>query len=263
VVGGKSPVNGQLGHEQIEFTSILGVDVDHDGVSDAVVLVVCPVGDPALDQVVAFGRTATGTIRTLGQVVGPVNGGINRVINLAGKPDGSVSAEVTEVHGSAGTAVMSQVFQWRSYSWTGQRFVQTEGSTSFNADTTITKLTMVPAQVVFAKPQGGLRRATLTVTVTNTGNTSAAGVSVRPLLDGGIVIVANGMCAGTSPDVLCTTPEIAPGATWKVTINLTVATAVADGVRDNSAQNTTDNVVQLRLGDQIYGNVKTVAVSFA
>ena len=247
---------------QIRIATIVGADVDHDGVAEAVVVISCPVGDPPLDQVVAFGRTASGTIHTLGQVIGPVNGGINKATGLAANSDGSIRVEVTKVLGSDDHAVASQVHQWRTYSWGGQRFTQTAGSTSFDADKSTTHLTIAATSIVLAKPQGAVRHGSLTVTVANTGATPAAGVSIRPILTEGITGVAESPGTVSFVIVSCTVGDIAAGTSRKITLDVTVETAFADMVAENPTRNfISSNVVQLLVGDQLYTTTAGLAMT--
>jgi len=261
---GKSPPPPRTNSvvSQIMITTIVSADVDHDGVADAVVMISCSVGDPALDQVVAFGGTASGTIHTLGQVIGPVNGGINKATGLAANSDGSIRVEVTEVLGSDSHAVASQVLQWRTFSWVGQRFTQTAGSTSFDADKSTTHLTVAATSIVLAKPQRAVRHGSLTVTVANTGTTPAAGVSIRPILTEGITGVVGSPCTVSLVNTSCALGDIAAGTTRKITLDVTVETAFADMIIENPTRNfISSNVVQLLVGDQLYTTTAGLAVT--
>jgi hypothetical protein len=241
---------------QIEIGAIVSVDVDHAGAAEAVVVINCYVGDPPLNQVVAFGRTANGTIHTLGQVVGPANGGNNAITGLAANADGSVRAQVTKVLGSEGPAVLAQIYQWRTYSWTGQKFVQTAGSTSFAADKSTTHLTLTTTPIVLAKPQGTVRPGSLTVTVKNIGTSTAAALSVRAILTEPITTRPDGPCTVSHGIVSCAVGDLAPGATWKFTLMVTVPLSNLDAVVEDAR-----SVVQLLVGDQLYTSKDGLAVT--
>jgi len=241
---------------QIKIRAIVGVDVDHAGAAEAVVVIDCYVGDPPLNQVVAFGRTANGSIHTLGQVVGPANGGINAINGLAANADGSVRAQVTEVLGSEPAAELAQVYQWRTYSWTGQKFVQTAGSTSFTADKSTTHLTLAATPIVLAKPQGTVRPGSLTVTVKNTGTSTAAALSVRAILTERITTRPDGPCTKSPGIVSCAVGDLAPGATWKITLMITVPLTNLDAVVGDAT-----STVQLLVGDQLYTSKDGLAVT--
>jgi hypothetical protein len=232
-----------------------GVDC-HAGAAEAVVMINCYVGDPALNQVVAFGRTANGSIHTLGQVVGPVNGGINAIAGLAANADGSVRAQVTKVLGSEGPAVLAQIYQWRTYSWTGQKFVQTAGSTSFAADKSTTHLTLATTPIVLAKPQGTVRPGSLTVTVKNIGTSTAAALSVRAILTEPITTRPERPCTVSHGIVSCAVGDRAPGATWKFTLMVTVPLSNLDAVVEDAR-----SAIQLLVGDQLYTSKDGLAVT--
>lgn len=235
---------------------VLSADVDHDGVAEEVALASCQIGDPGIDQVFVVDHTSSGALHTMGQIIRPGQGFSFGVHTLAAGPDGSVRVQLSNVLGSDETAEVAQVTQWRTYGWNGQRFIQTAGSTSFDADRSATRLTMSVAPAVFAKPQGTLRRGTFTVTVHNTGTTPASAVAVRLIIDDWLSL-SPGPCdpQGHSIAVESCPFDIAAGGTRTITFNATITAAdalmlVAHGGGPGLV------MIQLRLGDQLYTTVR-------
>jgi hypothetical protein len=263
--GESSPVNDPINHvsTSIRLESMVSADVDHDGVAEAVVVISCPAAERPFDQVVAFGRTATGTIRTLGQVVGPV-AGIDYVSRVVANPDGSIRVAVAQVLGSVAAGIVQEFGQWRTYTWTGQRFVQTAGPTSFIADQSTTHLSIKATSITLAQPQAGVRRGSLTVTVKNTGATLAAALTIRPELTEGITVLDQSPCTDSFGIVSCTVGDLAPGATQKISVTVTVATARVSGVIDATKRNPDySNVIQLLVGERFYAITGGLAITLS
>jgi hypothetical protein len=240
----------------VQIRTLANVAVTGTSADDAAVVVDCHVGDPPTEQVVVFSRATGGGIHTVGQVVGLINGQAISVADLHGRTDGTVLVRLFQALGTDGNAVVGSVHQWRGYRFDGHNFTQTSGSTSFDADTTATTLTVAPTAVTFAK---GSTDATLKVRVTNTGTTTANDVSVQTILAYAFAAQPNAECVKNEEQtqaVLCHTTSIAPGASWTATIHLTMVTPEQVGT------NRVDSKVQLRLGDQHYSDTPiTVTVS--
>ena len=237
-------------------SKVVIADVDRDGRADAIVLATCAMGDPPTQEVFVVVRGASGGLRTVGKVVGPGNG-IGKILDIAANPDGSVKALVSEVRGSVESAIAQEVSQWRTYAWNGRAFAQTAGSTSFDADTSATLLTMSARSIVFAKPNGKQRTATLTVRVTNSGGTPATAVGVLFAPGEGLSQLIGGSCPGGG-DLRghrpCPVGDIAPGESATVVITLTLATMDEAMFREIVGTDSA-GVILLRLGDQRYSLV--------
>ena len=153
------------------LATVVTTDVDHDGTGDAVALLSCHRSDPGIEQVVAFHRGGNGSIQTLGQVLlavdGTATGAVHAIDDLTASANGTLRIQVSDLSGSSGGGVSGQVVQWRTYGWTGHRFAQTAGSTSFS--TSAYQLTAHLGNMVFTG-SGGNRARTMTVTIHNGGS---------------------------------------------------------------------------------------------
>jgi hypothetical protein len=244
---GGSRAAGADGTVAIDIRSYASVAVTGPASDDAAVVLSCEAGDPPMPQVIVVSRAAGGALHTVGQVVGPfIDGQHISVSDVRGRSDGSVLVQVYLAVGTDGYAELSAVRQWRGYRLLGDSFTQTSGSTSFQADTKATPLTVSLTAVNF--PQGSTH-ATLKVTVTNSGTTAVNDVSFVPILSDSVAAVPTAACDALQPQsVVCHTGSIAPGATWTKTITLTLLCA------DCFKSNHDDYELQLRLGDQRYSN---------
>ena len=162
--------------------------------------------------------------------------------------------------GSDESAFAAQVTQWRTYGWNGERFTQTAGSTSFEANRTANQLTISAAPVVFAKPQGPMRHGTVRVSVHNTGATPASAVAVRLIIDDWLSLTA-GPCdpKGLSNAAESCPTDIAAGGTRTITFSATITAADANTLIAQGGQNHNLVVIQLRLGDQLYSTINGTA----
>jgi hypothetical protein len=225
-------------------------DVDHDGRPDAIVLLSCQFGDPPTYQVMVVAQTASGSLRTLGQVVGPTHGNILSVDDIAADTDGSIRALVVQAHGSIGGDVALR--QWRTYAWDGQQFRQTAGSTSFDADPGAATLSVSATGATFAQPQSGQRQAHFTVTVTNNATTVAKAVSAQILVDISSAITATSSQCPVGALVrvpTCDAGDLAPGASRTFSVTLSIAADEVDIFQSNVPDGS-PGVVRLMLGDQ-------------
>jgi hypothetical protein len=238
-------------------------DVNRDGLADAIVLLSCQIGDPSTQQVMVVSRTSTGALHTLGQVVGPTHGDIGFVEDIAADSDGSISALVVSQHGSVGGNLALR--QWRTYRWDGPQFAQTAGSTSFNANTSVAKLTVTATPVTLAKPQGGQRRGTFTLTVKNTDTTAAKGVSVQVLPDyRNLMTVTSAECpVGAVVKVpTCAAGDLDPGASRTFSVALSIAADQVDTFPSNVPDGSPGDL-RLLIGDQEYSRWPLPKASFA
>jgi hypothetical protein len=245
--------DGDEGGEYSALITVVSADVNHDGVPDAVALVSCEVGQMDVGQVVAFTRTGTGPVRTLGRLVGVDGTDISQILDLKVNPDGSVQVQVSDDGGDP-LGQWAYLRQWRTYGWTVHGFAQTAGSRSFRVDKSQADLTLTVGTVVFDRPQGGNRHGSVTVTVRNRGTRTMNQLSLYHVLgdrapDSPCQEVAS---VGES----CSIGTLAPGASWQKTLTFTRQD-------DPLALRMTaeEGGIQLRISDQAYTEVAGFAVT--
>ncbi|MER7439570.1 hypothetical protein [Micromonospora avicenniae] len=145
-------------------------DLDGDGAAETVALLGCRAnGENLGKQVVAFDRDDAGRIVTMGRVVG-VREGMDDITDLSVRDDGKVRVHVADAQPCCGLPSWWPQRQWRTYAWTGDRFDQTTGPTTFGVDPRLTDLTLTAGDLVLGSPDAqGRRTGTVTVTVVNRG----------------------------------------------------------------------------------------------
>ncbi|MEV0807445.1 hypothetical protein [Micromonospora sp. NPDC050200] len=154
-------------------------DVDGDGATETVVLVQCTVGSGGPEQVVAFDRDEAGAIVTLGRVVASTIEKPQWLTALDVRSDGLVRVQVADLAPGGGWPGDWSQRQWRGYRWTGGRFAQVEGPTSFGPNPYSTDLAVTAKDLVLADdPADGSRVGTIQVRIRNLGDRRADGVSL-------------------------------------------------------------------------------------
>ncbi|GHJ51135.1 hypothetical protein Nm8I071_04420 [Nonomuraea sp. TT08I-71] len=144
-------------------------DLDGDGATETVALVACRYGEASAKQVLAFDRDDAGRIVTMGRVV-VTHEGMDDITDFSVQDDGKIRAYVADIQPCCSTPEWKPQRQWRTYTWNGDRFAQTDGPTSFGPDPRLTDLTLTAGEMVVTTPDPtGDRIATVTVTVTNRG----------------------------------------------------------------------------------------------
>jgi hypothetical protein len=154
---------------RIELDKLGYADVDHNGTQDAVVRLRAYIqgGD---SQVLAFTRRPDGGVATLGQVVASgTNTPVEAVFDVRAEADGSVSAQVGDIHVCCGVGDDVPLRQWRRYDWTGAGFTQVAGPVTFPPNPRITELAVSTTSLVLGPPVDGVREGRLTVTYRNNG----------------------------------------------------------------------------------------------
>jgi hypothetical protein len=140
-------------------------DVDRDGAQETLATIGCVVQGGSL-QLVAFDRTASGAIVTLGQVVA-TRGEIREIDtdSVRVRTDGQITVKVGDFQRCCGDETPQQ-WQARTYGWTGHDFRQTGGPTAFPVNASVTETGLTASELVLGPAVSGIRHGTLTVTVT-------------------------------------------------------------------------------------------------
>jgi hypothetical protein len=152
------------------LASVDYADVDRDGAEETVVMVGCKFGARVITiQVAVLDRDRTGKIVTLGQVL--TARPLGWIFQVDAQPDGSIRIEVGD---RQPTNTETVVPQWRTYTWTGAKFEQTAGPTSFPPLPTQPDLRVTATDIVYGAVAGdGSRHGTITVTISNAGPATA------------------------------------------------------------------------------------------
>ncbi|RLP85077.1 hypothetical protein [Micromonospora sp. CV4] len=154
-------------------------DVDGDGATETVAMLLCSFGSGGPQQVVAFDRDEAGRIVTIGRVVATSRDKPQWLTALDGRSDGTVRVEVADLHPGGGWPGEWSQRQWRGYRWTGERFAQVEGPTSFGPNPYSTDLAATAKDLILADdPTDGSRVGAVEVRIRNLGDRRADRVSL-------------------------------------------------------------------------------------
>ncbi|PWR05794.1 hypothetical protein DKT68_25070 [Micromonospora acroterricola] len=146
-------------------------DVDGDGATETVAMLLCSFGTGGPQQVVAFDRDEAGRIVTIGRVVATSREKPQWLTSLDGRSDGIVRVEVADLHPGGGWPGEWSQRQWRGYRWTGERFSQVEGPTSFGPNPYSTNLAVTAKDLILADdPTDGSRVGAVQVRVRALGD---------------------------------------------------------------------------------------------
>jgi hypothetical protein len=220
-------------------------------------------GEGRVEQVVAY-RADGDSFALLGKVV---DSGVP-----GGGPDTHVWLGQTTVDGDAVTVEVglqtvpgsapphhSRFSQRRTYTWQGDRFVQSGGPTTLRADPGAAKLTVSASRVTFQPPANGCRTGRVTVTVRNDGPQVAADVKAA------LMFYALGNDPGPCQtpanqgynSYLATVGTLAAGQSIQVTATMVVADGEYEALYDDPY-----NYIQLRVGDLYYPGNTRIVVEF-
>ncbi|SCE85316.1 hypothetical protein GA0074696_1240 [Micromonospora purpureochromogenes] len=196
-------------------------DVDGDGATETVALVACRYGEASAKQVVAFDRDSQGRIVTLGRVV-RTNDGFDDILGLEVSPAGSVQVRVADIQPCCRTPRYWVRDQVRTYRWNGDRFVQTDGPTTFGKDPRLTDLKLSMTYKLGAFIDNDTRQYLTTVlTVTNAGPRDAEQISFYGLdvgdEAGGDWAKCNPSPAAEADNPACLLPGVPAGETRQYT----------------------------------------------
>jgi hypothetical protein len=258
----KGRARNEVGQGGLLLTTVVYADVDHDGISDPVVLVSCASGAmTTATQVLAFTRGPGDTIRTMGRLVATDPSTIPDITGIYPMADGSVQVLVSNRTGTNGWDYHAAITQRRTYSWTGHDFAQTAGSASFwhnGAD-----LDLIPSAVVFDPAVNGTRAGRVTVTVRNNASQPVPNVSVFLYHLG--VVVTGGTCTdGGDPPAPsgCPSGTVPAGGSWQTTITLTIEQRYLSMPGVSDKWTSPDSGIQLRVGDQACVEVHALTVTY-
>ncbi|QLQ37937.1 hypothetical protein [Micromonospora robiginosa] len=193
-------------------------DVDGDGADETVALLRCQIFQQGPSQVVALDRDADGRIVVLGQVARSARTAPEWLLDTQVTERGTVRVEMADRAPGGGWSLDWSQRQWRGYRWSGTRFAQVDGPTSFGPNPHLTDLTVTAGDVTWSAPDAdGARTGTIAVTVRNLGAVPAGLVELHLRMQVGTV--ADGAewsaCAGGAPPkgpIVCRFGPLAPGA---------------------------------------------------
>jgi hypothetical protein len=139
-------------------------DLDRDGAEETVAEIGCLI-EGGSKQLVAFDRTASGRIVTMGTVVA-TTGEIRDIRTGSARVSGNgvVTARLGDYQVCCGDET-PQTWQDRGYRWYGGRFHQVSGPTRMYANPSLTETSVTTRELVLGPVVGGYRYGTLTVTV--------------------------------------------------------------------------------------------------
>jgi hypothetical protein len=210
--------------------NVVQADVNGDGGKESLATVLCRLGEAGPKQVVALTAPA-GTLRTLGQVFQSTADAAD-VLALTPAANGRIDVRVGDIIRCCGTPPEYLLTQVRSFGWSGGRFRQTGGPTTFAADPSQANLTVRTATVAVGAPTNGVRTGTLTVVLHNGGPHRATQVALVLSLSQTITIGSgSGQCppipAGNQAEV-CHLGSVAAGADLTVSLPVSYSNQQGD-----------------------------------
>ncbi len=198
---------------------VVRVDVDHDGTTEIVAIIMCQPTQGSEGQVLVFRPRPDGGFETIGSVVRQAwpsamdREAIWRVFGIDRGPGGQIRVHVGD-YGSTlpGPYLIYGTYQTRTYGWNGRAFVQTAGSRTFLVPAGAVKLTITKSRASETTPGNGSGHTVVTVTIRNDGTTAVDDVSVFLGQDSPPV------CLGPrgDEDHVCTVRHLERGATASV-----------------------------------------------
>ncbi|PGH41500.1 hypothetical protein GA0070622_1241 [Micromonospora sediminicola] len=193
-------------------------DVDGDGAVETVALLRCLIFQQGPSQVVALDRDADGRIVVLGQVTRSAKTAPGWLLDTQVTDRGTVRVEMADRSPGGGWSLDWSQRQWRGYRWSGTRFTQVDGPTSFAPNPHLTDLTVSAGNVAWSAPDAdGARTGTIAVTVRNLGAVPADLVELHLRMQVGTVADGGDWSAcrdGAPPKgpIVCRFGPLGPGA---------------------------------------------------
>lgn len=244
---------GRAGHaaypnHEIVIYQVVHADVDRDGAEETAALISCEGPEMIESRVFALDRTESGSIATMGLVVGetgdpwPTTDSISDIRRIRGSGS-AVEVEVADF-GKNGVPLSLAQHQWRAYSWNGDRFVQTGGPTAFPPNPKVTDLSVAgqvlrmgcqPASSTCTTAAAtGRQSGTLTLTVRNNGPFPAAQPRVDISLWTQLTVtrVSSGCstpASSTGRYVTCKLGELKVGSEVELVISVAAPACICSG----------------------------------
>ncbi|MEH0983668.1 hypothetical protein [Micromonospora sp. CPCC 205556] len=175
-------------------------DVDGDGAAETVALIRCALGSGGPQQAVAFDRDDAGRIVTVGRITASTIEQPQWLTGLDVRADGVVRVQVADLAPGGGWPGDWSQRQWRGYRWSGERFTQVEGPTSFGPNPYSTDLAVTAKDLILADdPTDGSRVGAIQVRIRNLGDRRADAVPLT--LDLPVALLPYGSAwSGCGPD---------------------------------------------------------------
>lgn len=169
---GTNTVNHGSGLNGLQIYKVAYVNLDSDSALETAALITCQFGEAAWDQVVAFDRDSSGHIVTLGTIVE------GHLWNVTESSAGVV-VDISDMQACCDTPKLMEEHQTRTYAWTGSKFAQTGGPTTFYSHPKPNVLTAVVKSADWGaehtilvgdpKTAATVRTGTIKLTITNHG----------------------------------------------------------------------------------------------
>ncbi|NIL56460.1 hypothetical protein [Salinispora arenicola] len=173
----------------IEVRQVAHSDLDRDGAQETAALLLCNGREWSKARVLAFDRTATGDIETMGLVVEQTDQAWPTSNSIAGIRSIRPAATAVEVEvadfGNNGVPLSLAQHQWRAYSWSGKGFVQSGGPTTFPPNPRITDLSISGDDVRLSPVGSNRAKGVIKLEVANLGPGQAPEPQVQVYLPRG------------------------------------------------------------------------------
>ncbi|WP_422772591.1 hypothetical protein ACN28C_06120 [Plantactinospora sp. WMMC1484] len=151
---------------RLRLTHLVELDLDGDGVREAAVRLACEGPERDAAVALAFDRDRAGRIVRLGIVL--EQGGDVAGFDELRTAGSAVEVRVRDYH-LEGLPSETIRYQWRAYSWNGERFVQSGGPTAFPPHPLVTDLSIGGEELRLTRGEDGAYTGTLSLTVRNAG----------------------------------------------------------------------------------------------
>ncbi|WP_018221976.1 DUF11 domain-containing protein [Salinispora pacifica] len=186
---------------KIEIRQVAHTDLDRDGAQETAALLRCSGREWSKARVLAFDRTESDTIETMGLVVEQTEQSWPTPSSIAGIRSIRPAAAAVEVEvadfGENGVPQSLAQHQWRTYSWSGKGFEQSGGPSTFPPNPRMTDLSISGEDLQLSPVGSDRAQGVIRLEVANLGPQQATDPQVRAYLPPGVAV--------TSPPKGCTT----------------------------------------------------------
>ncbi|MBQ1048759.1 hypothetical protein KBX50_09855 [Micromonospora sp. C51] len=206
-----------LSEDDVLLDGLVHGDVDGDGAVETVALLRCQLFQQGPSQVVALDRDAQGRIVVLGQVARSAKTAPQWLLDAQVTDRGTVRVEMADLAPATDWSLDWSQRQWRDYRWSGTRFTQVDGPTSFGPNPHLADLTVSAGNVTWSAPDAdGARTGTIAVTVRNLSAVPAGLVKLHLRMQVGTVADGGDWSAcrdGAPPKgpIICRFGPLGPG----------------------------------------------------